>query len=158
MITDYVKSTNEYMKNNLQAETIGVIIIMLLIILIIISIIFIVFRKNRLKYWRINEQIETLESIDKSLKTIKQKLPESFKTETILKSTEKENKKEKLEKNKTLEECVNEIKPVDIQIEETKIAFDKKDKEERAIVKSRYNVGKTGEIYAEEILRKQIQF
>ncbi len=156
MITDYVKSTNEYMKNNLQVETIGVIIIMLLIILIIISIIFIVFRKNRLKYWRINEQIETLESIDKSLKTIKRKLPESFKTETILKSTERENKK--LEKNKTLEECVNEIKPVDIQIEETKIAFDKKDKEERAIVKSRYNVGKTGEIYAEEILRKQIQF
>lgn len=155
MLTDYVISTIQYIENNLQVEVIGAVIIIALILLMVISLIFLAFRSLRLWYWRINDQMKALENIDKNLEQIKNNLPESLGADTSVQVMEQESIQQK---TPSKEECVAETIQEDIQTETPKIVFDKKDKDERTIIKPGYNIGKTGKIYAEEILREQIQF
>lgn len=155
MVTDYVISTIQYIENNLQVEAIGAVIIIALILLMVISLIFLVFRGLRLWYWRINDQMKALENIDKNLEQIKNNLPESLGTGL---SVEIMQEKSTEQKTPCMEECVIETIQEDKETETPKIVFDKKDKDERTIIKPGYNIGKTGKIYAEEILREQIQF
>nr|WP_315023830.1 hypothetical protein [uncultured Aminipila sp.] len=155
MVTDYVISTIQYIENNLRVEAIGAVIIIALILLMVISILFLVFRSVRLWYWRINDQMKALENIDKSLEKIKQILPDNIGMGTPMMIMEDEI----LEQRTPLkEECVTETTQDDTQTETPKIVFDKMDKDERTIIKPGYNIGKTGKIYAEEMLREQIQF
>lgn len=155
MLTDYVISTIQYIENNLQVEVIGAVIIIALILLMVISLIFLAFRSLRLWYWRINDQMKALENIDKNLEQIKNNLPESLGADSSVQIMEQEIIQQK---TPSKEECVAETIQEDIQTETPKIVFDKKDKDERTIIKPGYNIGKTGKIYAEEILREQIQF
>ncbi|MBE6034419.1 MAG: hypothetical protein E7222_06920 [Clostridiales bacterium] len=153
MVTDYVISTIQYIKDVLQVEVIGAVTIIALILLTVVSIIFFAFRNVRLWYWKINEQVKALEHIDKSLEEIKQNLPEIPRIETALSSIEDDS----LEQAQALtEEGIKESRPKNAQT--PKIVFDKMDKDERTIIKPGYNIGKTGKIYAEEALREQIQF
>ncbi|MHC1723511.1 MAG: hypothetical protein AB9836_09940 [Aminipila sp.] len=155
MVTDYVISTIQYIKNNLQVEAIGAVVIIALILLMVISILFLAFRSVRLWYWRINDQMKALENIDKSLDEIKQILPANIGLETPMKIVEDKF----LEQRTPLkEECVTETTQDEPQEATPKIVFDKMDKDERTIIKPGYNIGKTGKIYAEEMLREQIQF
>lgn len=155
MVTDYVISTIQYIENNLQVEAIGAVIIIALILLMVISILFLAFRSVRLWYWRINDQMMALENIDKNLEEIKQILPDNIGRETSMKIMEDEI----LEQRTPLkEECVTETTQDGPQTETPKIVFDKMDNDERTIIKPGYNIGKTGKIYAEEMLREQIQF
>lgn len=155
MVTDYVISTIQYIENNLQVEAIGAVIIIALILLMVISIVFFAFRSVRLWYWRINDQMKTLENIDKNLQEIKQILPDNIGMEAPINVMEAEI----LEQRTPLEEeCLTKTIQDDTQVETPKIVFDKMDKDERTIIKPGYNIGKTGKIYAEEMLREQIQF
>lgn len=154
MITDYVMSTIQYINNNLQVEAIGAVIVIALILLVLTGLIFLACRSIRLWYWRVNDQIRALDSIDKCLEEIKKNLPESLKKESEG-ITETENV---IEKAPLIEECTTETMHVEKQTEKPKIVFDKKDKDERTIIKPGYNIGKTGKIYVEETLREQIQF
>lgn len=155
MVTDYVISTIQYIENNLQVEAIGAVIIIALILLMVISMIFLSFRSVRLWYWRINDQMKTLENIDKNLQEIKQILPDNIGMEAPIKVMEADI----LEQRAPLEEeRLTKTTQDDKQVETAKIVFDKMDKDERTIIKPGYNIGKTGKIYAEEMLREQIQF
>lgn len=155
MFTDYLISTIQYIKYNLQVEAIGAIIIITLILLVMISIILLICRKIRLWYWKSNEQIEALESIDKNLEIIIKKLPDDFDKGQTLRLTESDNLEEKASLNKESEVGTNSV---EILKEKPKITFDNKDNDGRIIDKPGYNIGKTGKIYAEDILREQIQF
>lgn len=153
MFTNYVISTIQYIENNLQVEAIGATIIIALILLIILSSIFLVFRKTRLWYWRINDQIRALEQIDTCLELIKHNLSEDLNKE----ATKTLNGAEPLKQKTSLkEESTLKDNQVETKNEMPKIVFDKKDK--CTITKHGYNIGKTGKIYAEEILREQIKF
>ena len=155
MVTDYVISTIQYIENNLQVEAIGAVIIIALILLMVISMIFLAFRSVRLWYWRINDQMKALENIDKNLQEIKQILPDNIGMEAPIKVMEAEILEQRTPSE---EECLTKTTQDDTQVEAPKIVFDKMDKDERTIVKPGYNIGKTGKIYAEEMLREQIQF
>ncbi|QAT43966.1 hypothetical protein [Aminipila luticellarii] len=159
MITDYVVSTIQYIENNLQVEAIGAVIIIALILLVLISLIFLAFRGVRLWYWRVNTQVKALEHIDKTLEEIKQNLPESL-PEASKKEFEAADMEESITEQEVAlpEECTSEAIHTEAPNEAPKIVFDKRDKDERTIMKPGYNIGKTGKIYAEETLREQIQF
>lgn len=155
MVTNYIMSTIQYIENNLQVEAVGASIIIILILLVVLSIIFLIFRKTRLWYWRINDQIRTLEQIDNCLELIKQNLPVDLNRQQVVTITGEESFEQTTNLN---EESVIKDSLVETQTEMPKIVFDKKDKDERTIIKPGYNIGKTGKIYAEEMLREQIKF
>lgn len=155
MVTNYVISTIQYIENNLQVEAIGAIIIIVLMLLVILSVIFLIFRKTRLWYWRINDQIKVLEQIDDCVGLIKQNLTVNLNREAAVTTTREES----LEQTTALnEEGVTKASQGETQKKMPKIVFDKKDKDERTITKPGYNIGKTGKIYAEKMLREQIKF
>lgn len=178
MITDFVTSTILYMETNLQAPAIGAIVTIALIVLAVFGLVLLVFRSVRLWYWKINDQMKALEKIDQSLEEIKQTLPDSSvaaaaspnltTTEVgsvammdieLLETGDKDIQGSYILNSKaedTREDT--ETNRNKLQAETPKIVFDKQDKDERALTKSGYNIGKTGKIYAEETLREQIQF
>ncbi len=155
MITSFAVSTIKYMENYLQVGAVGAIIFIALIVLCVFSLIFLAFRGVRLWYWRVNEQIKALEKIDKSLEEIKQNLPDP---DSISICTN-ESRDQKTQENSSIAEMITEdCMENQNETDAPEIYFDNKEKDERAIIKSGYNIGKTGKVYAEEILREQIQF
>lgn len=186
MVTEYIKSTIKYIENNLQSEAVGAILIVALLIFAVLALVFLGIRRLILWYWRINEQVSVLEKIDIRLQGIEKTLPcmevtrqeteeMTAKPEKILKDTEKiladlEKISAKIETPSAIHiqqaeqrYCEN---PKEISItkapkgEQHAIAFDKNDEEpvDANAEHSGYNIGKTGKIYVEDVLRKQIQF
>jgi L-2-hydroxyglutarate oxidase LhgO len=146
--------TVEYIEKNLRVEAIGAIVILSLIITAALSIVFLVFRRLRLWYWRVNDQVAALEKINRKLEELNQAIPNikvrsdgisenSSKAEDIALAITPESSITVLEKQRdgsTLES--GEQAPI--------LTCDDK--------KNRYNVGKTEKIYNENELRQQIQF
>lgn len=179
MITDFVTSTIRYMETNLQAPAIGAIVTIALIVLAVFGLVLLVFRSVRLWYWKINDQMKALEKIDQSLEEIKQTLPDSSVATVVCpnlttreagsvaisdielsETGDKADVQGSYILNSKAEDTREdtETNREKLQTETPKIVFDKQDKDERALTKSGYNIGKTGKIYAEETLREQIQF
>ncbi|MGN0711345.1 MAG: hypothetical protein ACI4LO_06245 [Anaerovoracaceae bacterium] len=152
MAAEQVMST---IQQNLQSEVLGIILAVIIMLFFICAAVFLIFRKTRLWYWRVNEQVTILQNIDIKLDRINAgliKRKEEQETEEKIETPEIIETEDKSEA--TLTEPYTEIKAC----EEADInrTIDINEKPEKA--KPGYNISKTGKIYDENILRNQIQF
>lgn len=67
MVTEYVKETLIYMNENLRAEMVGVFVLAILVFFVVWSLLMLIFRRTRLWYWKVNQEVEALNRIEEKL-------------------------------------------------------------------------------------------
>lgn len=151
-------------QQNLQSEVLGVILIGVIMLLSICAVIFLAFRRTRLWYWKVNEQLVLLQNIDvkldrihagvirKEKPSVEGQAPQE--NESTSENADLEASKEETEEAKTEVQQSDITEAEAISTEEAEKTVCEKEKK----IKPGYNVGKTGKIYEEDVLRNQIQF
>ncbi|QIB67856.1 hypothetical protein Ami103574_00370 [Aminipila butyrica] len=154
MITEYGRSTIQYIENGLEAGAIGALLLIVLFIFALLSCIFLAFRRVQLWYWRVNCQVKALENIERNLEEIKHNFPYAKEGAQVT------LEEAAMEQPSGLSEVLDraESTPVEVQQEGTEFLSEAAAPESPAVIKPGYNIGKTGKVYAEELLREQIQF
>ena len=176
MITEFVVATISYVKSNLQAESIAGIVFLFslaMVFLLAVILLLLIFRKTRLWYWKTDEQLKVLQGIDSTLAEIKQGMAnvhssiDSLKDENISDSSPEEldkveDDKENDDKDNNIEETLVETE-VSIESEvdncqETKTDVAVCTSNDEIKHKREPNVGKSGIVYEDDVLRQQIRY
>lgn len=154
MVTEYGRSTIQYIENGLEVGAIGAVLLVVLLLFIFISCILLAFRQVQLWYWRVNCQVKVLENIERNLEEIKHNFPYAKEEAQVISG------KEAMERTSDPSAATDraEPAPAEAQPEASELLSEAAVPERPAVIKPGYNIGKTGKVYAEEVLREQIQF
>ena len=187
MITEFVMTTISYVEKHLQAESVASILFffcLAMAFLLAIILILLAFRKTRLWYWKTEEQLKTLQGIDIRLAEIKQGVDNVHKSVESLKKVQiiDDGSIQTLDKNDDDKEAEVEINSqmknqgedtaIVVKFEETDFtkeesscdtceenAQEEEDKQTQMPKHKREpNVGKSGTVYEDDILRQQIRY
>ena len=165
-------ATISYVERNLQAESVAGIIFFLslaMVFLLAMILVLLMFRKTRLWYWKTDQQLKALQDIDITLAEIKQGVDNVHKSVESLTKTEidKECSTEEVDNSDDIEDKPD-AEPEQNESEKMETVCDgcqeniedvtKAESQNKLGHKRGPNVGKSGTVYEDDVLRQQIQY
>ncbi len=155
MVTEYVKETLIYMNENLRAEMVGVFVLAILVFFVVWSLLMLIFRRTRLWYWKVNQEVEALNRIEEKL-TAQNSGAELDRTAAVgeeVTAAHASHLVEPCEGESLLKEAAVE----DRQQEEKKLVFEKLDPTGAVIAQPAHPVEVMAEIQDKEAQEKKVQ-